>query len=344
MMTVDVDKAKREVIRAGKQLVKKGLAARTWGNISMRISDTQFVITPSGLPYDTLTEDKIVTVNMSDVSYEGHVRPSSEAGIHADVYRLRPLAGAVIHTHQKAASAISVCQEGLFTKLEKERAVLGDVAPCTAYGMPGTKRLRRAVEKTLSEYPESKVFLLPKHGALLVDSDLESAFLAAETFEVASEREYRRMVGKNVSSGKRPPELTKALYIKIRRGCGAKHLIYSREEATLLFSKKGVKLSPWLDDLSQIAGVNIGCYSISDVKSIIKELRHKNAVFVKGYGALCTGDTKTDALAVKMILEKGCMAALYGEKAAGSRTLKSIDARIQRFVYQYHYSSGAYNK
>ena len=33
MMTVDVDKAKREVIRAGKQLVKKGLAARTWGNI-----------------------------------------------------------------------------------------------------------------------------------------------------------------------------------------------------------------------------------------------------------------------------------------------------------------------
>ena len=85
-MTVDVDKAKRAVIQAGRKLVEKGLAARTWGNISMRISDTQFVITPSGLPYDTLTEDKIVTVNIRDVSYEGHVKPSSEAGIHADVY------------------------------------------------------------------------------------------------------------------------------------------------------------------------------------------------------------------------------------------------------------------
>ena len=338
MMTVDVDNAKREVIQAGKRLVKKELAARTWGNISMRISDTQFVITPSGLPYDTLTEDKIVTVNISDVSYEGHVRPSSEAGIHADVYRFRPLAGAVIHTHQKAASSISVCQESLFVESEKERAVLGNMAPCTAYGMPGTKRLRRAVEKTLSEYPESKGFLLPKHGALFVGRDLESAFLAAETLEAAADRKYRRMVGENISSGKRPPQLTKALYIKIRRGCGAKHLIYSGEEATLLFSKKGGNLAPWLDDLSQIAGVNIGCCSISDVKSIIKELRRKNAVFIKGYGALCTGDTKADALAVKMILEKGCMAAFYGEKSAGARPLKNLDARIQRFVYQYQYS------
>lgn len=338
MMTADVDKAKRAVIQAGKRLVEKGLAARTWGNISMRISDTQFVITPSGLPYDTLTEDKIVTVNISDVSYEGHVKPSSEAGIHADVYKLRPSVGAVIHTHQKAASAIGVCPEGLLIESEKERALLGDMVPCTAYGMPGTKQLRKAVRKTLSEYPGSKGFLLPKHGALTVGSDLETSFLAAEALESAAERKYNRIVRENVYPRKRPPELTKEMYVKIRRGCGTKHVIYSGEAATLFFSQKGEKLSPWLDDLSQITGVNIGCCPVSNVESMIKELRHKNAVFIKGYGALCTGNTKSDALAVKMILEKGCMAALYGEKVAQARPLKTIDAKIQRFVYQYQYS------
>lgn len=343
-MTVDVDKAKRAVIQAGRKLVKKGLVARTWGNISMRISDTQFVITPSGLPYDTLTEDKIVTVNIRDVSYEGHVKPSSEAGIHADVYKLRPSVGAVIHTHQKAASAIGVCPEGLLIESEKERVLLGDMVPCTAYGMPGTAKLRKAVRKTVSDYPKSRGFLLPKHGALLVSNDLNTAFLEAEALESAAEKKYHCMVREGVSARKRPMELTKELYIRIRRGCGAKHVIYSGEAATLFFSKKGDKLSPWLDDLSQIAGVNIGCCHISDVKPMVRELRHKNAVLIKGYGALCTGNTREDALAVKMILEKGCMAALYGEKVVDARPLNSIDARIQRFVYQYQYSSGAYNR
>jgi len=337
-MAIDEEKAKRAVIQAAKELVKKGLVARTWGNISVRISDTQFVITPSGLSYDTLTEDKIVTVNIRDVSYEGHVKPSSEAGIHADVYKLRPSVGAVIHTHQKAASVISVCPEGLLIESEKEKALLGDMAPCTAYGMPGTKKLRKAVRKAVSDYPKSRGFLFPRHGALLVGSDLKTAFLEAEALECAAEKKYHRIVREGGSVRKRPPELTKEMYIRIRRGCGAAHLIYTGEAATLCFSKKGEKLLPWLDDLSQIAGVNISCCDISDVKLMIRELRHKNAVFIKGYGALCTGNTREDALAVKTILEKGCMAALYGEKAAEARPLNSVDARIQRFVYKHQYS------
>lgn len=337
-MATEEEKAKRAVIQAAKELAKKGLTARTWGNISARISDTQFVITPSGLSYDTLTEDKIVTVDIRDVSYEGDVKPSSEAGIHADVYKLRPSVGAVIHTHQKAASAISVCPEGLLIESEKEKALLGNIAPCTAYGMPGTKKLRKAVRKTVSDDPESRGFLLPRHGALLVGSDLKTVFSEAEALECAAEKKYHSIVRESGLARKRPPELTKALYIRIRRGCGAVHLIYAGGAATLCFSKKGEKLLPWLDDLSQIAGVNICCCDISDVKSMVRELRHKNAVLIKGYGALCTGNTREDALAVKMILEKGCMAALYGEKTADARPLNPIDARLQRFVYRYHYS------
>ena len=40
--------AKETVVLAGKKLVESGLIARTWGNVSCRISDSHFVITPSG--------------------------------------------------------------------------------------------------------------------------------------------------------------------------------------------------------------------------------------------------------------------------------------------------------
>ena len=66
-----MEEGKKAVIEAGHRLLETGLIARTWGNVSARISDTQFVITPSGRTYDTLTPDDIVVVNIDDCSYEG---------------------------------------------------------------------------------------------------------------------------------------------------------------------------------------------------------------------------------------------------------------------------------
>ncbi|MFA5741975.1 MAG: class II aldolase/adducin family protein, partial [Candidatus Izemoplasmatales bacterium] len=112
MMYSEIE-AKRLVIQAGKQLIKNGLIARTWGNISARISDTQFVISPSGKAYETLLPEQIVTVNISDCSYSGSIKPSTEKGIHADVYRLRPEANFIIHTHQTKASVVSIAGEDI---------------------------------------------------------------------------------------------------------------------------------------------------------------------------------------------------------------------------------------
>ena len=61
-MAYDVEEAKKLVVEAGKKLLETGLIARTWGNVSARISDTQFVITPSGRAYDTLTPEEVVVV------------------------------------------------------------------------------------------------------------------------------------------------------------------------------------------------------------------------------------------------------------------------------------------
>ena len=54
--------ARQLVVEAGHRLLENGLIARTWGNISARISDTHFIITPSGLAYETMKPEQLVKV------------------------------------------------------------------------------------------------------------------------------------------------------------------------------------------------------------------------------------------------------------------------------------------
>lgn len=66
----------QNIIDAGLKLRKEGLIVRTWGNISARVSDTEFAITPSGRDYSTLTTDDLVIVDIKTGSYDTTLRPS----------------------------------------------------------------------------------------------------------------------------------------------------------------------------------------------------------------------------------------------------------------------------
>ncbi len=180
---MDILEAKRTVIRAGIELVKEGLIQRTWGNVSCRVSDTQFVITPSGRDYLSLEPGDIVAVNIADLAYEGDVKPSSEKGIHAKCYQLREDVNFVIHTHQTFASLAGLSGMDINDLPEEDAAVLGDCIPVGAYGLPGTKKLRNGVVDALLRAPKAKTVLMLHHGALCVGGSPEEAFAAAHTLE-----------------------------------------------------------------------------------------------------------------------------------------------------------------
>ena len=184
---MDILEAKQIVIKAGHELLKAGLIVRTWGNISCRVSDTQFVITPSGRAYEDLTPDDIVLVNISDLSYEGEVKPSSEKGIHASCYELRPDCNFVIHTHQANASIVSALGYDINSLTEEHSAVIGSDVPCASYGLPGTGKLRQGVIDALNR-SKSKAIILAHHGAVCVGSDYDDAFKVASTLEEVCEK------------------------------------------------------------------------------------------------------------------------------------------------------------
>lgn len=187
-MAYTIEEAKELCVKAGKELIEKGLIARTWGNVSARISDTQFAITPSGRAYENLTPDEIVVVNIEDCSYEGDIKPSSEKGVHAAAYRHHPTVDFVIHTHQKAATVVSITGMTISNVYDEFKGVLGDTVPTAEYAMSTTDPLRKNVEKCIVENPSCRSIMLMHHGALVMGDDYDHAFALAENLEACCEK------------------------------------------------------------------------------------------------------------------------------------------------------------
>jgi L-fuculose-phosphate aldolase len=172
---MNTQETKELVVQAGRRLVETGLIVRTWGNVSCRIDDGHFAITPTGRDYLSLKPEDIVVVQTSDLSYGGTIKPSSEKGIHAAVYKRRPDVNFVIHTHQKNASAVSAMNLP-FIELPEGRVI------CAAYGLPSTKKLRRGVIDALALSTKNAI-IMKNHGALCFGKDYEETFGAASDLE-----------------------------------------------------------------------------------------------------------------------------------------------------------------
>ena len=183
---------REQIVLAGKRLLETGLVARTWGNVSARLSGTEFIITPSGRDYETTKPEDLVKMNIYDLSYDASgLKPSSEHGLHAACYRLRPDVNFVIHTHQFYASV--VCAD--LKDVTYAGADFEDVTvPCARYAMPGTKKLWINVENAVRLCPNSSEFLMARHGALVLAPSYEEAFRRAEELEEACRAKFIKRV------------------------------------------------------------------------------------------------------------------------------------------------------
>jgi len=298
------------VIKAGLELLRTELIARTWGNISARVSDTEFIITPSGRAYDTLKPEELVKVNMETLKHEGNIKPSSEKGIHAHAYLLRKDVNFVIHTHQYYATAIGAEGKDM------------PFAPCAGYGLPGTGKLKEAVSKCIADNPSSKAFLMEKHGALCLGVSYEDAFKEAENLE----RECNKLFHEKVELQVAHPQFDASTV----QGFG--YTLFDSDPITRTYSYKAKTLPALIDDFAQIVGPDAKCCRPNSIKH---KLKNRNAVLLNGLGALCVSEDEDDLSAIALIVSKNCAAALYCENA---KPLSKADAMLQRFVYLKKYS------
>ena len=163
-------------------MLREGLVARTWGNISIRVDETYMLITPSGRTYEDLGPDDIVLVDYHSSKHEGTIKPSSEKELHCEIYRTRKEVHAVIHTHQMNASTVAAAHREVPPILDDMAQIIGPSVRVADYALPSTKKITK---KTVKALKGRNAALMANHGAVCVGRHLEEAFVVCQVLEKA---------------------------------------------------------------------------------------------------------------------------------------------------------------
>lgn len=169
----------REIIETCLEMTRLGLNQGTAGNISARY-DNGMLITPTGIPYEKLTENHIVYVDAQGRHEEGKL-PSSEWRFHQAVYLTRPEANAVVHNHAIHCTAVSILNRPIPAIHYMIAAAGGNSIPCAPYATFGSKALSEHVAVAMRN---RKATLLQHHGLIACEQNLEKALWLAQEVEV----------------------------------------------------------------------------------------------------------------------------------------------------------------
>jgi L-fuculose-phosphate aldolase len=179
-MTQREEQVRADIVEAGRRLYARGYVASNDGNISARLDERRIMTTPKSVSKGFMTPDMMVIVDYEGNKISGERIASTELPMHLEVYRNRPDANAVVHSHPPLATGFAVAGIPL------TRAVLAEVIttlgsiPIAAYGTPSTAELPEAVRKYIKAHDG---MLLANHGAVTCGTDVMSAYYKMETIE-----------------------------------------------------------------------------------------------------------------------------------------------------------------
>jgi ribulose-5-phosphate 4-epimerase/fuculose-1-phosphate aldolase len=184
---MDVSAAQEAVHAACLRMVADGLVIGSAGNISVRVDDERFVVSAAGVRYDQLVLGDHPVVDRRDGSWNGPRPPTSEIALHTGLMAALPDVGAVVHTHSRYAAAFSVARLELPFICNESIATRADRVLVTDYAPPGTIELADQVLGALAVQPGSRAVLLANHGVVAVGSDVDEAYVVAQSVEWTAE-------------------------------------------------------------------------------------------------------------------------------------------------------------
>ena len=207
---------KKQICDIGKRIYNRNMVAANDGNISVKLSDNEFLCTPTGVSKGFMTPEYICKVDA-----EGNViqankgfRPSSEIKMHMRVYKLRPDVGSVVHAHPSFATSFAIAGIPLTQPIMPEAVIALGCVPIAPYGTPSTNEIPDAVEPYLEHFD---AVLLESHGALTWGPDLLAAYLKMESVEFYAELLYK---SRQLGGPKEFDEATVQRLYQIRRQMG----------------------------------------------------------------------------------------------------------------------------
>ncbi len=180
-------KQRQEVADLMKRLYTCRLTTTSGGNISLRLTEQLFCITPSQLDKANLTGDLIAVVTMQGENLTPHLPLSIEGEMHRQALLLRADINAVVHAHPTYASTFTALNKPINTRLLAEAWYLLEEPAFAPYRRMGTTGLASEVAECLKS---SNVILMENHGVLTVGKTLVEAFDLIEVLENSAQMTF----------------------------------------------------------------------------------------------------------------------------------------------------------
>jgi len=196
----ELENLKTAVVRAASEMFEYGLIKSTFGVVSARIPQTEYVIiTPSGFSKARLATENLCIVDLGAKVIEGKLRPSSETSMHVFIHKRLPEANAVIHTHSPVATAFAAANKEIpCVTTEQGFAFGGRVPIVTEYFCPGSRDSEK-LESVVNAFRKAKAVLLKNHGVMIIGNNIEEALDNAVVVEdVATTALYAYIIGGEV--------------------------------------------------------------------------------------------------------------------------------------------------
>ena len=174
-----LEKERREVVETCLFMQSSGLIVGTAGNVSIRVDD-KVAISPSGVPYETMTAEDVVVFSMDGERVDGILEPSSELPLHLSVYR-ETAAKAITHNHAPASTALGLVVDEI-PPSHYYSAMLGGIIRVAPYARNVTEALK-----------DRSGALMKNHGAITIGPTVKKAAGLLPILEYVCEIHLRAM-------------------------------------------------------------------------------------------------------------------------------------------------------
>lgn len=179
----DSSRLREQICACGASLFNRGLTHGSTGNISVRLDDGGWLMTPTGSSLGLLDPARLSRLD-GDGRHIGGDKPTKEAFLHTTMYAQRPASGAVVHLHSTHSVAVScladVNPHDCLPPITAYYAMRIGTLPLVPYYPPGDEALAEAVGSLAGKH---HAVLLANHGPVVAGTTLAAATDAIEELE-----------------------------------------------------------------------------------------------------------------------------------------------------------------
>ncbi|PRA81232.1 class II aldolase/adducin family protein [Microbacterium sp. MYb66] len=189
-MTTRTESLIAELSAVGVDIVARGLALASGGNLSARIDDETFVVTASGTWLDRLTPEDFSVMSLSGEVISGSPSPSSEWKLHQRSYQTRQDVNAVVHVHPQHAVLLNALGHDV-RLITLDHAYYVRSVGTTPYYPNGSDELADSAAEQAAHHD---CIIMGHHGCSALGDSVSMAFRRALNLEEAATATYRALL------------------------------------------------------------------------------------------------------------------------------------------------------